>query len=120
MGPEELAGAADPAVLGGYLAEVAPADDGHAHGPVTTVREDTFEGHRIVLRTTYEITVDDEPLPVHLMVADDGTVHCHALPNFQFHSALASIRALIRSYPDDFAPGDGEPHREHRLGGGGR
>lgn len=122
MTPEELAAAADPAILGNYLAELP--QQSHDHGPLTSIREDEFQGHRIVIKTTYEITVDGAPLTAPLMVTNDGQVHSHALPTYEFLSATDTIRALIENFPDDFAvggPGDdnngGHPdHHGHGAG----
>ncbi|MET9734775.1 hypothetical protein ABZZ79_30295 [Streptomyces sp. NPDC006458] len=104
MTPEELAAAADPTTLGNYLAELP--EQPHHHGPLTTIRQDDFRGHRIVVTTTYEVTVDGEPLHAPLIVTDDGQVHCHALPTYEFRSATDTIRALIENFPDDFPGGD--------------
>lgn len=124
MTPEELAAAADPATLGNYLAQLP--EQPHHHGPATSVREEEFQGHRITVRTTYEVTVDGAPLATPLIVSEDGQVHCHALPTYEFLSAMETIRALIENFPDDFpagpCPGDrgnggGHPdHHAHRTG----
>lgn len=105
MTPEELAAAADPTVLGNYLAGLP--EPAHHHGPLTSVRKDEFQGHRIEVRTTYEITVDGEPLVTPLIVSNDGQVHCHALPTYEFLSATDTVRALIENFPEDFPGGDG-------------
>src|SRR4051794_19171769 len=96
--------AAKPTALGTYLAGLPRPQSPHHHGPMTSVREDDFRGHKIVIKTTYDITVDGKSLPVHLMVSNDGEIHCHALPNYQFLSAVDTIRALITNFPDDFPP----------------
>ena len=82
---------------------------GHA-GPIETVRESTYRGHRIVVRTTYSITVDDMPVEGHLGVTNDGQVHYHAIPNLGFASAIELVEQLIDAFPDDFedAPGHGD------------
>ncbi|WP_406256944.1 hypothetical protein [Streptomyces nigra] len=114
MTPEELAAAADPATLGNYLSELPQQP--HHHGPLTSIRQDEFQGHRIVIKTTYEITVDGEPLTAPLIVSNDGQVHCHALPTYEFRSATDTIRALIENFPDDF-PGGDHPGGDHGNGG---
>lgn len=114
MTPEELAAAAEPATLGTYLSELPPHT--HHHGPPTSVREDEWRGHRILITTTYEITVDGVPLAAPLVVTNDGQVHCHALPTYEFLSATDTVRALIDNFPDDFpgsSPGDGRPGGGH-------
>ena len=45
-----------------------------------------LRGHRIVIRTTYEIEVDGQPVSGHLGVAKDGRVHYHPVPNLSFPS----------------------------------
>ncbi|KUM69906.1 hypothetical protein J7F01_36090 [Streptomyces sp. ISL-22] len=104
--PTELTAAAAPERLGEYLAGLAPPHTHHDHGPAKTVRTTEFEGHRIVVTTTYEVTVDGKPLNVQLHVDDDGTLSCHGLPSYQFASALDSIRALIANFPEDFEGGE--------------
>ncbi|MFC8094856.1 hypothetical protein [Streptomyces sp. NPDC057301] len=104
MTPEEMAAAADPTILGNYLAELP--EQPHHHGTLTSVREDDFRGHHIVIKTTYEITVDGAPLTAPIIVSNDGQVHSHALPTYEFLSATDTIRALIENFPDDFPGGD--------------
>ena len=97
----------------------------HHHGPIETVRESTYCGHRIVVRTTYEITVDDKPIEGHLGVTNDGHVHYHPIPNLGFASAIELVEKIIDTFPDDFdapadvgggtepdddGPHEGEPH----------
>ncbi len=118
LDPQELAAAARPDVFGRYLAELPrpphhPPHGGHSE----SVREVEYEGRHIVIRTTYEITVDGRPLAAHLGVGDDGEVHCHALPAYQFLSAVDTVKALIAYFPDDFPPGPGYgEHGEHGHG----
>lgn len=68
----------------------------HGHDDsFTTVREARYRGREIRVETTYRITIDDEPLATHVAVMNDGTVHCHGLPNYSFPSAIDMARALI-------------------------
>jgi hypothetical protein len=120
--PEELAAAAEPALLGDYLAALPP--QAHHHGPLPSVRQDEFQGHRIVVTTTYEVTVDGVPLAAPLAVSNDGHVHCHALPTYEFESATDTIRSLIENFPDDFPAGghpggdEGARHTDRHTHGG--
>lgn len=75
----------------------------HQHEASETVREADYEGHHIVVRTTYQIEVDGVPVTGHLGVTDDGQVHYHPIPNMSFASALDMVRQLIDVFPDDFA-----------------
>jgi len=67
-----------------------------------SVREDYYKGHRIVIRTMYEIEIDGRPFEGHLDVTNAGTVHYHGIPNVSMNSAVDLIRAVIDSFPDDF------------------
>jgi hypothetical protein len=68
------------------------------------VREDEYQGHKIVVKTTYEITIDGQALALHLSVGNDGSVHCHSLPNYVSGSMIDVMRRMIDVYPDDFPP----------------
>ncbi len=82
----------------------------HGPGAIETVRESTYRGHHIVVRTSYEISIDGQPVEGHLGVSNDGQVHYHAIPNLGFASAVELVEKLIDAFPDDFEDvGDGEP-----------
>ncbi|WP_415919289.1 hypothetical protein [Tateyamaria sp. SN6-1] len=66
----------------------------HPHS-FTSTRTTHHRGHKIKVRTTYRIEIDDTPLTVHTMVMDDGTVHCHGLPNYAFKSALEMAKSIV-------------------------
>ena len=113
------------------LGELSQGHHGHG-GPIETVRESTYCGHHIVVRTTYSITVDDLAVEGHLGVSNDGQVHYHAIPNLGFSSAIELVEKLIDTFPDDFedphgegphhgdGDGDGEPEpNDHPQGGHG-
>ena len=59
------------------------------------MRNATYRGRHIVIRTRYEIRLDGELLGTHVSVADDGSVHCHGLPNHAFASMLDLVRKII-------------------------
>ena len=74
----------------------SPGDGHHGHQKsFTSTRTATHRGKKIKVRTTYRIEIDDEPLTLHTMVMDDGTVHCHGLPNYSFPSAIDLARSII-------------------------
>jgi hypothetical protein len=79
------------------------------HGDMSNVREAEYAGHRIVVRTSYEIEVDGRMVMGHLGVTNDGKVHYHPIPNLSFASAIDMAKKLIDIFPDDFtAMGTGE------------
>jgi hypothetical protein len=83
------------------------AGHGSHAGELASVREALHAGHRIVIRTTYEITVDGEPIQTHLHVGEDGNLHSHALPNYQFHSAVEMVKKIVDLFPDEFTSSQG-------------
>jgi len=73
-----------------------PGEGHHGHqASFTSTRTALHRGKKIKIRTTYRIEIDGEPLTLHTMVMDDGTVHCHGLPNYSFPSAIDLARAII-------------------------
>jgi hypothetical protein len=82
----------------------------HGDGKVESVRQADYEGHHIVIRTTYVVEVDGRGLDLPLGVDNDGHVHCHSLPNYQFSSAIDMVKQVIASFPADFPkPGKQPP-----------
>jgi hypothetical protein len=76
-------------------------EQSHEHA-MQSVREATYNGHRIVVRTHYEIEVDGKRVTGHLGVTNDGQVHYHPVPNASFPSAVELVERLIDIFPDDF------------------
>src|SRR5262245_1355002 len=118
MEPRALQRASQPATLARYIAELSSA---HEHGggvDIATVREDDYKGRHIVLRTTYHIDVNGTPFQGQLALDNAGRVHCHALPNYQFASAVEMVKRLVDIFPEDFPvqQGGGEDTGGH--GGG--
>lgn len=107
MKRREVVRSARPEVVAENVARRVPRGGpppGHHHGPMESVREATYKGHRIVVRTTYQIEVDGAPLAGHLGVTNDGQVHYHAIPNLGFASAVDVVKEIIDAFPDDFPP----------------
>lgn len=101
-GPEELAAAVS-------AQRDALSHFHHGHGDeARVVREETYEGHRIRVVTTYEISVDDEPVTGHLLLTNEGTVHYHAIPNQEFASMIDLAKRII-----EISPGLGRPGHDH-------
>ena len=72
------------------------------HKGMESVREAEYQGHRIVVRTRYEIEVDGKRVTGHVGVTNDGNVHYHAVPNMSFPSAVEMVEKLIDIFPEDF------------------
>jgi len=98
-----------------------PGDHSH-HDSFTSVRKAVYRGKRIVVETTYRITIDDVPVRVHTAVLDDGTVHYHGFPNYSFPSALDLGRRLVDAsfveLPPDEIGGDAPDDDDGHHGGG--
>lgn len=132
MDPSELVAAMQPdavrAALTANAAQIAHAGHPHGGGDLTSVREAEYKGHRILVRTTYEITVDGRPFVVHLTVDNAGRVHYHGLPTRDFASVIGLVEKAIDVFPADFTGGtepdpdpdpDPDPgHHGHGHGGG--
>ena len=108
-----LVAASDPDVLRESLAasadELREAAAAHHAGPVAAVRTVSHGGHEIVIRTTYEITVDGEPFEAHVTVDNSGRVHYHGLPTRDFESTVDLVKKVVDYFPDDFGRGTGPP-----------
>ena len=74
-------------------------------GRIVSTREARHAGHKIEIRTTYEIHVDGELFRGHAAVNDEGHVHCHAIPYESFGSAIEFVKRLIDLYPESFQKG---------------
>ena len=75
-----------------------PGSGHHGHqNSFSSTRTAMHRGRKIKIRTTYRIEIDGEPLTLHTMVMNDGTVHCHGLPNYSFPSAIDLARSIIDS-----------------------
>ena len=97
-----------PATISKYVdqhaARVRKTQEHHQHGS-SSLRVAEYAGHKIEVRTTYEVTIDGQPVTGHLGVTDDGNVHYHPVPNRSFVSAIDLVKALIDIFPDDFKSG---------------
>lgn len=94
-----------------------------AHQGMESVREAEYQGHRIVVRTRYEIEVDGRMVMGHVSVTNDGNVHYHPVPNLSFPSAVEMVEKLIDIFPEDFAKkgrSDDDGHRDGSHGHGRR
>jgi|SRR6266487_785868 len=71
----------------------------------SSVRTSEYKGHHIVIKTTYQVTIDGKRFMGQLGVTNSGEVHYHGVPNAGFASALDLVKAVIDTFPDEFAPG---------------
>lgn len=72
----------------------------HDHG--NPLREAMHKGHRIQIKTTYDIKVDGRRLPIQFHPRRDGSVAYHSVPTQSFSSAVDLVRCLIDVFPEDF------------------
>jgi hypothetical protein len=89
-----------------------------------SVREAEYKGHKITVRTRYEVEVDGKAIMAHFGVGNSGQVHYHAVPNMAFPSAVDLVKALIDVFPEDFGdshdgPSEHDHGPEHDHGHGG-
>jgi len=126
----DLVAASQPEALRAALAANADklqhaAEEHHGGGGLESVRQATYKGHEIVVRTSYAITVDGRPFNVHLTIDNDGRVHYHGLPTRDFPSVIGLVEKAIDVFGDEFGPPDQpadpepepEPHGHDHPGG---
>jgi hypothetical protein len=97
-----------PESIGSYVKKHASAvkkSQKHHGMGAASVREAEYNGHKIVIRTRYDVTVDGIPLMGHFGVSNDGGVHYHAIPNMRFDSAIDLVKQVIDVFPEDFKRG---------------
>ena len=81
---------------------LASHQGGHGHDHGDSVREDHHKGHHIVIKTTYEVKVDEKKFTAPLGVSNAGTVQYHGIPNMGFASAIDLMKCIIDQFPEDF------------------
>lgn len=74
---------------------------GHLHAGEDT-REEEYKGHRIVIKTTYEVKVDGKKFNAPLGVMYNGNVNYHGIPNVSFASAMDLMKGVIDQFPSEF------------------
>ncbi|MGH9972749.1 MAG: hypothetical protein ACRD93_02490 [Nitrososphaeraceae archaeon] len=74
----------------------------HGIGSHDSIREAEYKGHKITIRTHYDIRVDNKPLGGHFYVGNDGNVSTHAMPAYSFSSTIDLVKQLIDSFPNEF------------------
>lgn len=75
----------------------------HGHGHAENqLREEYYNGHHIVIKTTYEVTVDGKMFHASLGVSNSGNVQYHGIPNVGFASAMDLMRCVIDQFPEEF------------------
>jgi hypothetical protein len=120
----DFVGAAQPEEIRKALAanaeQIASAGRAHGSGDLSSIRYASYKGHQIMVRTTYEITVDGRSFAIHVTVDNNGRVHYHGLPTRDFPSLIGLVQKAIDVFPEDFRelaskpdPDDGSHHHEH-------
>jgi hypothetical protein len=79
------------------------ADHAGHEGPFESVREVEYKGHKITIRTHYEIRIDGKPISGHIYVDNSGRVSSHAMPTYSFVSTVDLVKKLIDAFPANFA-----------------
>jgi hypothetical protein len=86
----------------------------HEH-ELRSVRTAEHKGRHIEIVTSYEISIDGQPVHFHASVGDDGLLRCHESPYAQLPSAVDLVKHLIDLYPEAFGGEDGA-HASHDEG----
>ena len=76
--------------------------DEHNMKGLTSVRRFKYQGRNVVINTTYEIKIDNQPYMGHAGVDSMGRIHCHAIPYDTYASAVDFVKQLIGLYPESF------------------
>ena len=74
----------------------------HGTGSHESIREAEYKGHKITIRTHYDIRVDNKSLGGHVYVGNDGNVSTHAMPAYSFSSTIDLVKQLIDDFPSEF------------------
>jgi hypothetical protein len=108
MDRSELVAAAQPDALAAAVAAQADPGQGHEHGGHggMSVRSLRYKGRDIVVRTSYDITVDGVAFDPVITVDNGGRVHYHGLPSRDFPSTVELVQKAIDFFPADFPTGD--------------
>ena len=121
MDRAELLAASRPEALAAAAVAAGAQGHQHPHGAArASVRTLAYEGHEIVVRTTYEIRVDGREFPAAVDVDNTGRVSYHGLATRDFASTVELVQKAIDLFPDDFAPpgpdGSGDPSAPEQPG----
>lgn len=92
----------------------------HVSGPVSTRRVSYAGGHEIEILTTYAVSIDGQPTPVHVLVDSDGRLWSHLCPYVTFANANELIAHLLAHAPEALsglpAGGSSSAHDQHVRG----
>jgi len=72
----------------------------HVSGPVSSRRVSYAGGHEIEITTTYAVSIDGQPAPVHMLVDSDGRLWSHLAPYATFANANELIAHIIEQAPE--------------------
>lgn len=74
----------------------------HSHQASESVRQEHYKGHHIIIKTSYDVTVDGKKFDAALAVSNAGNVEYHGMPNVGFASAVDLMRSVIDQFPQEF------------------
>jgi hypothetical protein len=80
----------------------------HGGNRLVSIRRDEYNGHKIIITTTYEIEVDGKKFYPPIHVSNNGSVATHALPNYASNSAMDLVKTLIDCFPENFEAKGGQ------------
>ena len=72
----------------------------HVSGPVSSRRVSYAGGHEIEMITTYAVSIDGHPAPVHMLVDSDGRLWSHLCPYVTFANANELLAHIIEQAPE--------------------
>ena len=71
-----------------------------AEGAVSSTRTLDVAGHRVAIRTTYEVFLDGRGLPFHMIVDSDGRLWSHLCPYETFATAPELVEYILTHVPE--------------------
>lgn len=67
---------------------------------ISSIRALHAQGHLIEVKTSYAVSIDGQPAPIHMMVDADGQLWSALCPYRTFPTALDLVRYLLEHSPD--------------------
>ncbi len=84
----------------GFDTKIEPIDPTADLHSQMSERRFTHNGQECIIETHYKIFIGGEEFGGHLMVDQNGSVHHHGLPNYNFSSAVALVKTILDASQD--------------------